>query len=217
MSQRLEAAHSGTTFIIADDHPVFRAGVRRLLETKPGYQVVAETATVPETVAAARSLRPNIALLDLAMPNGNGFTVLAKLSGLAAVRIIVLTAELDMHQLQRAIRAGARGVILKGSPAELILRCIEAVLEGELWLDPACASLASERVATAATALELTSRERQIVLKVVSGASNCDIGIELGISEETVKRHLANIFQKVGVSNRVELAVFALSHSVNEG
>jgi CheY-like chemotaxis protein len=78
MSQRRGAARSGTTFIIADDHPVFRAGVRRLLETEPGYQVLAETATAPETVAAGRSLRPDILLLDLAMPNGNGFTVLAR-------------------------------------------------------------------------------------------------------------------------------------------
>src|SRR6266568_2604981 len=114
---------SGVIFVVADNHPVFRAGVRRLLETEPGYEVVAETADVPATVAAVRSLRPNILLLDLAMPLGSGFTVLTKLHSLDWVRIIVLAAELDTRQLQRAIQAGARGVILKGSPAKLVLRC----------------------------------------------------------------------------------------------
>jgi len=216
MSRRPVAGKSRVTFVVADNHAVFRAGVRRLLETEPGYQVVAETADVPATVAAVRSLRPNILMLGLSMPLGSGFTVLSKLHNLDYVSIIVLTAELDTRHLQRAIKGGARGVILKGSPAKLILRCIEAVLEGELWLDPACASVGTERVNTAAAAFELTSREKEIVVKVVSGATNRDMALELGISEDTVKRHLSNIFDKVGVGNRVELAVFALSHGVQE-
>ena len=216
MPGRAEAGKSGITFVVADNHPVFRAGVRRLLETEPGYEVVAETADVPATVAAVRSLRPNILLLDLAMPLGSGFTVLTKLQSLDWVRIIVLTAELDTRHLQRAIQAGARGVILKSSPAKLILQCIEAVLEGELWLDPASAVVTTKRLSPAAAALELTRREKEIVLKVVSGATNRDIALELDITEETVKRHLVNIFDKLGVSNRVELAVFALSDRVPE-
>jgi two-component system, NarL family, nitrate/nitrite response regulator NarL len=214
MPRRPVAGKSRVTFVVADNHPVFRAGVRRLLESEPGYQVVAETADVLATVAAVRSLRPNILMLGLALPLGSGFTVLSKLHNLDYLSIIVLTAELDTRQLQRAIKGGARGVILKGSPAKLILRCIEAVLEGELWLDPACTS--AERVSTAAAAFELTSREKEIVVKVASGATNRDMALELGISEVTVKRHLSNIFDKVGVENRVELAVFALSHGVQE-
>ena len=121
--------------LIADDHPIFRHGLRSLLEDEPGIEVVGEAADGEEAVRMAQSLRPDILLVDMAMPRKTGLDALRALaSGAAPPRSVVLTAAIDKPQIMEALQAGARGVILKETATELLLKCIRAVVAGEYWI-----------------------------------------------------------------------------------
>lgn len=204
--------------LIADDHPVFRHGLRSLLESEAGCEVVGEAADGAEALRLAGSVPADLLLLDMAMPRQSGMDVL---KGIAArpggPRTVVLTAEVSKEQVLEALRAGARGVILKESATELLLKCIRVVVAGEYWVGrDSIHDLVRYMRDAEAPARErdfgLTPRERQVVAAVASGATNKDIARELRISEDTVKHHLTSIFDKVGVSTRLELALFASAH-----
>ncbi|HEX7485490.1 MAG TPA: response regulator transcription factor [Vicinamibacterales bacterium] len=211
--------------VIADDHPMFRDGLRRLLEAEPGFEVVGEAGDGQEAVSAAAALRPDILLLDLAMPRINGLQALEKLLDLGLpVRPVVLTAAVDSSDTINGLRLGARGVILKESATQVLYQCLHAVMDGEYWIDHERVQdivqhmYESERAAdqSSAPAGRLTRRELQIVTTIVEGASNKDISRRFGLSEQTVKNHVSHIFDKVGVSNRLELALYALHHKLLE-
>jgi DNA-binding NarL/FixJ family response regulator len=211
--------------VIADDHPMFRDGLRRLLEAEPGFEVVGEAGDGQEAVSAAAALRPDILLLDLAMPRVNGLQALEKLLDLGLpVRPVVLTAAVDSSDTINGLRLGARGVILKESATQVLYQCLHAVMDGEYWIDHERVQdivqhmHESERAAdqSSAPAGRLTRRELQIVTTIVEGASNKDISQRFGLSEQTVKNHVSHIFDKVGVSNRLELALYALHHKLLE-
>jgi DNA-binding NarL/FixJ family response regulator len=211
--------------VIADDHPMFRDGLRRLLEAEPGFEVVGEAGDGEEAVSAAVALRPDILLLDLAMPRINGLQALEKLLDLGLpVRPVVLTATVDSSDTINGLRLGARGVILKESATQILYQCLHAVMDGEYWIDHERVQdivqhmYESERAAdqSSAPAGRLTRRELQIVTTIVEGASNKDISRRFGLSEQTVKNHVSHIFDKVGVSNRLELALYALHHKLLE-
>lgn len=212
------------SILIADDHPIFRHGLRTLLEAEPGFCVVGEAADGLEAVEKTGSLKPDILLLDLAMPRLPGLEALRRLAEQSAqVRIIVLTANIETPQIIEALQLGARGLVLKHAACELLMRCIRTVMAGQYWV-------AREEVASLVEALRrflpaaaqagprrsfgLTPRETEVVSAIVSGQTNREIAHTLDISEETVKRHLTNIFDKVGVSTRLELALFALDHGL---
>src|SRR5208337_1226578 len=164
--------------VIADDHPIFRDGLRRLLESEGDMKVVGEACDGNEAVKLAREIKPDILLLDLAMPHHTGLDALRDLNtsaGGAAVRIILLTAAVEKKQVVEALQLGARGVVLKDSATQLLLKSIHAVM--------------------------------------AAGYANREIAEYFKISEDTVKHHLSNIFDKLGVSTRLELALFA----VNQG
>jgi two-component system, NarL family, nitrate/nitrite response regulator NarL len=208
--------------VIADDHPIFRDGLRRLLEADPRFEVVGEAGDGEEAVQQVAKLRPDILLLDLAMPRTNGLTALQELLDLGfPVRPVLLTAAIDPAESIKALQLGARGVILKESATQLLYRCLLAVMSGEYWVghervqDIVQHLRAAGREAQAAAstpAMMLTRRELQIVAAIVEGASNKDIGLQFNLSEQTVKNHLSHIFDKVGVSNRLELALYAVHH-----
>lgn len=212
--------------VIADDHPIFRDGLRRLLEAEPGLKVIGEACDGAEAVKLARQLKPDIMLLDLAMPRHPGLEALRDLGSNTAasmVRVILLTAAAEKNQIVEALQLGARGVVLKDSATQLLLKSIYTVMSGEYWVGRESVSNLVQYLRTLVQSsgeeqrqkkFGLTPRELEIVSAVVAGYSNKEIAEYFKISEDTVKHHLSNIFDKLGVSTRLELALFAVNQSV---
>jgi two-component system, NarL family, nitrate/nitrite response regulator NarL len=204
--------------LIADDHVIFRDGLRKLLDSDDELTVVGEAACGAECIKMLAKLKPDILLLDLRMPDKSGLAVLEEVNfDTVPTRVIVLTAAEDNREVIRAMRLGARGVVLKQSATEVLLKSIHRVHAGEIWLDNRMTAevLNAFSVAGAAPRSEkplLSDREKEIVHLVVQGFRNKEIGVKLFIGEQTVKNHLHNIFDKLGVSDRLELALYALHH-----
>lgn len=223
----MSASGSSTRVLIADDHPLFRSGLRALLQSTPDLEIVGEATNGMEALELVSRLAPEILILDLAMPVKPGLEVLRELEGARVeVRVVVLTASIERPQIVEALRLGARGVVLKDSATELLIECIGRVRAGEYWVgrdrisDVIGYLLQGEPPLpepTPARKFGLTPRELEIVGAIVGGSGNRDIARQLGISQDTVKHHLTNIFDKVGVSSRLELALFAVHHRLVAG
>lgn len=208
--------------VTADDHPIFRKGLKSLLDAEPGFQVVGEAENGDEAVRLARSLQPDILLLDLAMPQLSGMDALRELAAESAplpVRTILLTAGIQRPEIVKALQLGAAGVVLKTAPPDLLFKSIRTVMTGQLWIGNEGVSDVVQALRDCADAsppararFGLTPRELEITSAVVSGFSNKEIAKKFVLSEDTVKHHLTNIFDKVGASNRLELALFAVHH-----
>lgn len=209
--------------LIADDHPIFRDGLKRLLESEPDLRVVGEACDGIEAIELVKKLGPEILLLDLAMPRLAGLEALRELSTKTLpVRVILLTAAAEKQQIVEALQLGARGVVLKDSATQILLKSIRAVMDGEYWVGRESVSnlvqylrnLIDSSPPVPRRRYGLTPRELEIISAVVAGYANREIAEHFRISEDTVKHHLSNIFDKLGVSTRLELALFAVNQAL---
>lgn len=213
--------------LIADDHALFRDGLRKLLESEGGFEVVGEASDGEMLLDLVRRTEADILLLDLAMPRQDGMDVLRELAAAQVpVRTLLLTASINKDQIVRALKLGAYGVVLKEATTQRLFDSIRCVMSGQYWvgresisdLVRALRSVSSqENGSQKPREFGLTPREMEIVTLVVAGYSNPDIAQRCSISEQTVKHHISNIFDKLGVSNRLELALFAVNHRLTEG
>jgi len=220
----MDSTKAQARILIADDHPIFRDGLKRLLEAERGFKVIGEACDGVEAVSLVRQLRPEILLLDLAMPRRPGLQALRELSTESfSARVILLTAAAEKEQIVEALQLGARGVVLKDSATQILLKAIHAVMNGEYWVGRESVSnlvqylrslIDSSSAASRQKRYGLTPRELEIISAVVAGYANKEIAEHFKISEDTVKHHLSNIFDKLGVSTRLELALFAVNQSI---
>jgi two-component system, NarL family, nitrate/nitrite response regulator NarL len=209
--------------VIADDHPVVRIGVKNMLQSDPGLEVLGEASDGDEAITTTLELLPDILLLDVQMPRLPGLEAMrAIMSGSPTVKILLLTSTITSQQIIEALQIGARGIVLKEALADHLTTAIRAVSSGDYWIGGkrvvnlvgALHELMQQAAVPERKTYGLTPRELDVVGCIVEGCSNRDIAKQFNISEETVKRHLSNVFDKTGVSTRLELAMFAIAHQV---
>lgn len=213
------------SIVVADDHTIFRDGLRRLLESEPELKVIGEAADGDEAVARTRELKPDILLLDLAMPRKAGMEAMRELAADGngiATKIIILTAAIERIQIVQALQFGARGVVMKEAATQLLMKAIRAVMGGEYWVGREAVGDIVDFMRNSSSGDKqqknygLTKREMDILVSIVTGLSNKEIARRFALSEDTVKHHLTNIFDKVGVNSRLELALFAINNRLTE-
>jgi DNA-binding NarL/FixJ family response regulator len=240
------AADNQTTkirIVVADDHPIFRDGLCKLLALEEDFEVVAQAQDGREVLEVIQRLEPDILLLDLRMPGLDGLGTLQRLQAVKnKTRVIVLTASDDKNEFVQAMRLGTSGIVLKQTATELLIKSIRKVHAGEIWLDshttqavirqfvaneepqqalpqqpppPPARPAPSPRRARPPS--PLSQREREIVSLVAQGFKNKEMAEKMFISEQTVKNHLHNIFDKLGVSDRLELALYAIHNNLHTG
>ncbi len=204
--------------LIADDQPIVRSGLTILLDAQPGIDVVAAAADGREAVRLARRLRPDVGLFDIRMPLMDGIEATRRLAGPGVIDplpiVVITTFDLDEY-VYEALRAGARGFLLKDAGPALLTQAIHAAADGEALIAPSVtarllAAFAGAQVSRPAQPVEpLTAREEDVLLAVAQGCTNNEIAAELFITQSTVKAHLAAVMRKLGARNRVEVAMWA--------
>jgi len=221
----LEPHKKSIRIVIADDHPIVRDGLRRLLEVEEDIQVVGEANDGRQVIEVVQQTDPDIVLLDLRMPNLDGLQALQMLQQTCKrTKVIVLTASEDKNEFVQAMKLGCSGIVLKQTVPDLIIKSIRKVSGGEIWLDSHTTAAVMRQFASPADSFggvgpsggkqrersPLSTREREIVALVAQGYKNKEMAEKMFISEQTVKNHLHNIFDKLGVSDRLELALYAI-------
>ncbi len=221
MSNSLAGNNGRIHVLITSEHPVFRDGLRQLLEAEAGFEVVALASNGARTLQLAKKLKPDIVLFDLVMSSNADWKNMKDLSSSPSVRTILLNTVHDNEQVIEVLQLGVRGVISKQSPVNTLVRCMRSVMAGQYWVgrDSVSTTVEALRRLTPspkpqpkARNFGITPRELGIIAAVVAGRTNKAIAEKLSLSEQTVKHQLTTIFDKLGVSGRLELAVFAANH-----
>ena len=203
--------------MIADADSTFRLGMRTLIASTPGLQLIAEAADGDQALSLVQEGKPDVLLLNIQLPRLNGIEVLKRLSALGVeTKPILLTASIERGQLRAALTQGARGVLLKDRATALLAKCVKQVMHGEYWVGRDDVGHLVEALRNPTWRVEnaaggLTVREKEITQLVVTGAGNKDIAWQLGLTEQTIKNNLRKIFEKLHVGNRVELAMMAMN------
>jgi len=211
--------------LLVDDHTVMRLGLRFLIENQPGLKVVGEASGRTDALELAESQQPDIILLDLTLPGTDGAQLIPELLAVAkAANILVLTGLAEPEAHKRAMHLGAMGVVLKDRAPELLIKAIQKVYEGEIWLDRAMVANvfratmrlrdAKKHDPEAAKIATLTEREREVIALVGEGLRNKQIADRLFLSEGTVRNYLTTVFSKLEVSDRFELLIYSYRHAI---
>lgn len=202
--------------LLVDDHQLVRAGLRQLLSSTADVEVVAEASGGAEAVESASEVRPDVVLMDLSMPGMDGIEATRRIvEADAAPAVLVLTSFSDRDRVLDALDAGAVGYLLKDAAPEELLRGIRAAARGDSPLDPRVARTVLDQRSRARPAVELTTREREVLSLVATGLANKQIARRLGITEKTVKTHMTSIFSTLGVSDRTQAALWASRHDLD--
>lgn len=233
-----ETAKRKIRVVLADDHPIVRDGLKKMLRLETDIEVVGEASDGREALEQVQMHEPDVLLLDLRMPNLDGLGALQTLQHInRKTRVIILTASEDKNEFVQAMKLGCSGIVLKQTAPELIVKSIRKVNDGEIWLDSHTTAAVMRQFAThgsdsgsssgssslpssGAKSRErspLSAREREIVSLVAQGYKNKEMAEKMFISEQTVKNHLHNIFDKLGVSDRLELALYAIHKGLHLG
>ena len=220
--------------VVADDHPIFRDGLCKLLALEEDFEVVAQASDGRQVLDVLQQHAPDILLLDLKMPGLDGLATLQRLQAVKnKTRVIVLTASDDKNEFVQAMKLGTSGIVLKQTATELLIKSIRKVHAGEIWLDSHTTAAVIRQFVAAEDApppssvpqsanrererSPLSQREREIVALVAQGFKHKEMAEKMFISEQTVKNHLHNIFDKLGVSDRLELALYAIHNNLHSG
>jgi DNA-binding NarL/FixJ family response regulator len=220
----IEKKKTNVRIVLADDHPIVRDGLKKLLQLEDDFEVVGEASDGREVLEKVQELDPDVLLLDLRMPNLDGLAALQALQqSNRRTRVIVLTASEDKNEFVQAMKLGCSGIVLKQTAPDLIVKSIRKVHGGEIWLDSHTTAAVMRQFSTGLEGSgsnagggkgrersPLSTREREIVALVAQGYKNKEMAEKMFISEQTVKNHLHNIFDKLGVSDRLELALYAI-------
>jgi DNA-binding NarL/FixJ family response regulator len=200
-----------TRIIIADDHPLFREGVAHTLDSEADLEIVGQAETGEEAIRLVTELLPDVLLLDITMPGKEGIATAKTISSkYPIVRIIMLTASEDEDDLLNALKAGARGYVVKGVHANELAGAVRAVVNGETYISPSLAStllMELSKPQEPDLLSELTDREKEILSLVAEGLTNREIGDQLHLAEKTIKHYMTNVLQKLHVRSRVEAAL----------
>ncbi len=213
---RGEAITRSIRIIIADDHPIVRRGLCDLLDASPEFTVLAEATDGHDALAKSQQLCPDVLLLDLDMPGPSAVDIIRVLKGISEPpRVLVVSAYTEAECVIGVLRAGAEGYVFKTEHISIIEESIRAVCRGEIWLSEDLTSHLLEQVLTepvGAAEPELTPREREVLALAARGDNNAQIAAALGITSGTVKNHLSNLYEKLGVNTRAELVAWAWRH-----
>jgi two-component system, NarL family, nitrate/nitrite response regulator NarL len=212
----------GIRILIVDHHQLVRTGLRMLIETVPGMKVVGKAGNRSEALALAASQKPNLILLEIDLGPEDGLDFLAELRETAkTARVLILTGVKEIETHRRAARMGAAGLVLKEHTGDVLLKAIKKVHQGEVWLDRSMMSILLNEMTTpedldpdTSRIAGLTNREQGVIALIAEGLKNKQIAERLFISETTVTHHLSSIFSKLGVSDRLELVIYAFAHKL---
>jgi two-component system response regulator DevR len=209
--------------LIADDHEVVRIGLAALLARQPGFRVVGEAASGTDAIRMARTLRPDVVVMDIRMPEGSGTDACRTITAeLPETPVVMLTSYADEEALFDAISAGASGYVLKRIGSDELVGAVRTVAAGQSMLDPAVTAAVLERLRRAAHAeesgafSELTEQERRVLAHLAQGASNREIAAAMELAEKTVRNYVSNILAKLSLASRAQAAAFAIRNRLTE-
>lgn len=209
--------------LLVDDHAIVRLGLMTLINDQPEMEVVGEASSASEAMRAVEQLRPDVVLMDIRMPGEGGIQATRRIvERFPSTRVVMLTSFLDDELVVSAIRAGAVGYVLKQADNDELLRAIASAARGGGSLDPATTLRLLDRVrqseqkAEGNAFRELSEREMDVLVEIASGKTNAEIGQRLNLSEKTVSNYVSNILDKLQLSNRIELAIYAVEHHIHE-
>jgi DNA-binding NarL/FixJ family response regulator len=212
-----------TRILLVDDHDIVRLGLMTLLNDQPDMEVVGEASTAAEAVKATQRLQPDVVLMDIRLPGEGGIEAAGQITRqVPNSKVVMLTSFADDELVVRAIRAGAVGYVLKQVGNEELLRAIRAAARGEALLDPSTTARLLSRVREAERKAEedafrdLSDREMDVLIHLARGRTNAEIGTLLNLSEKTVVNYVSNMFEKLNLNNRIELAAYAYEHHLFE-